>query len=600
MMHLFSKKTAANSTFRLLTTVYITVLLFVTSIACFFSYRQRKETLLSEMDSIYVQLCQDYANTLDNFWQLYLPLYERGSIVYQALQDYFTTDIDTPLSPMKRAELSDILRQILIRDNQAQWIALYSKDRQDNYIMSITGASLYALSDTFPYLEELQNKQGGMEVYGKKDVTIGTTLFSTFALCGSTRFPGTGNYILVGYSTSSLEEICNNTARSKLLPSATFLVTTQNKDDTPQILFCSAKEPSEDLYFPTASFNGILSDDTTKSHLYVKAAPYGNSTSILSYQLSQNELFLYSHKNTPLILLIVLSFSLFSVFVYYLMLKNIIEETNVIQKGLDLIGDNHLDYRLPTTFKQNGFSAIATSINQMANSLKNNIDKIYSYELKQKESELAELQSKFNPHFLYNSLEMLRSRCYQNGDEETASLISSLSGIFRGFISSKTFIPISEEFAFTRKYLTLFGARYRDQVEIIYDIDSEVFQYGIIRNLFQPIVENYFVHGIEPSSEEGNYICIRGKVLNDTMLSFVIEDNGIGMTDPELEALNASLNEPVRFSSESYGLKNIQQRLRLFYGEDCGLTITHNTPKGLRQEIRILKLTCEEYEKKTP
>lgn len=593
----FSKKPFVNSTFRLLTTVYITVLLLVTLIACFFSYRQRRENLLSGMDYIYVQLRQDYAETLDNFWQLYLPLYEKDSTVYQTLRTYFIKDPNTPLSPIERFELLGALRQMLIRDNQAQWIALYSMDRQDNYIMSITGQSLYLLSEDFPYLPHLKNKQGGMEIYGLKNVSIGTELFSTFALCGGTPFHGTGNYILVGYSASSLEEICNNASTSASLPSTTFLITTQNRENDPEILFCSAKEPSEALCFPTASFTGITSSEKGE-RLYVKAAPYGNSTSMLSCQVSQRELILYSHKNTPLILLIVLSFTLFSIFVYYLVLKSIVRETDVIRDGLDLIGENHLDYRLPTDLKQNGFSAIAVSINKMAASLKDNIEKLYSYELKQKESELAELQSKFNPHFLYNSLEMLRSRCYQNGDAETAALISSLSGIFRGFISSKTFIPISDELAFTRKYLALFGARYRDQVEIIYDIDSEVLQYGIIRNLFQPIVENYFVHGIQTSAEEGNYICIHGKVLDDTMLSFIIEDNGAGMTEAQLQELNASLSEPVVFASESYGLKNIQQRLQLFYGESCGLTITHNTPRGLRQEIRILKLTCEEYEKK--
>ncbi|MDR1765746.1 MAG: histidine kinase [Lachnospiraceae bacterium] len=67
------------------------------------------------------------------------------------------------------------------------------------------------------------------------------------------------------------------------------------------------------------------------------------------------------------------------------------------------------------------------------------------YRLKQKEAELSELQSKFHPHCLYNTLEMIRSRCYQNGDNETAELIYQLAGIFRGFVSSKTLIPLQEE-----------------------------------------------------------------------------------------------------------------------------------------------------------
>lgn len=111
----------------------------------------------------------------------------------------------------------------------------------------------------------------------------------------------------------------------------------------------------------------------------------------------------------------------------------------------------NLDYQLPTKINQSGFPEIAESINHMALRLKKNINRAYYYEIKQREAELSELQSKFNPHFLYNSLEMLRVRCHQNNVDTTANLISQLASIFRGFISYKTFISMTEELAFSKR-----------------------------------------------------------------------------------------------------------------------------------------------------
>ncbi|MBO5069399.1 MAG: hypothetical protein J6C37_03440, partial [Roseburia sp.] len=121
--------------------------------------------------------------------------------------------------------------------------------------------------------------------------------------------------------------------------------------------------------------------------------------------------------------------------------------------------------------------------------------------------------------------------------------------------------------------------------------------YGIIRNLFQPLIENYFVHGFDTSNEQ-NYILFKGKSLDDKTMLLTVEDNGSGMTTDEMEELNARLHEPIQIDTESYGLKNLHQRLQLFYGGDCGLTVypNPNGGKGLSIQMTALKLTCTEYE----
>lgn len=237
----------------------------------------------------------------------------------------------------------------------------------------------------------------------------------------------------------------------------------------------------------------------------------------------------------------------------------------------------------------------AGSINQMAADLQQMIARVYDYELRRKEAELQELQAKFNPHFLYNTLEIFRARCYENGDEETAELIAQTAANFRGLIGSRNFIPMQEELSASKRYIALGRARHDDGVEVQYDIDTGVLQYGIIRNVFQPLIENYFEHGYDSGNAEENFIHIRGRLAADGLILFEVEDNGYGMDPARMAQMNERLQAPIRTEQESYGLKNLHQRLRLFYGEPCGLTLCPRAEgRGLRIEVRVRQMKCED------
>ena len=185
-----------------------------------------------------------------------------------------------------------------------------------------------------------------------------------------------------------------------------------------------------------------------------------------------------------------------------------------------------------------------------------------------------------------------------NGDEETAELISQLSALFRGFINAKPFISLKEELALGSRYLTLLNARYGDQVRTSYDIANELLQYGIIRNVFQILIENYFVHGFRAEQTDSR-ICFTGRSLSEEDMVFYVEDNGAGMTREELQHLNARIQNPIRHGESSYGLKNLNQRLKLFYGPGYGLHIAAGNNGGIRIEITMKKMFVEEYERLT-
>lgn len=584
------QKVSDNRTFQLLTLAYTAVLLFFALIACFFSYKQKKEELLSRMDMTYLQLEQEYTDILDNFWQIYMPIYEdRGSSgIHAALENYFVTSRDTALSPLDKSELISALSQMMTRSSDIQWIALYEAERPVNYILFNTGARLQEMPEDFPYLEKLASASSRMEVYGMEPVSNAGSPVYAYAICGGVPVNmGTGK-ILVGYCISSLEQICS--AGLTALPSLNYRLTANN-----DILFDSGGCYSENAEgFPADNREGIVRGPDGARY-YLRSKISGNKDSVIRYTVHWKEMFRYAHSYTLPILLVVFLFAGLSILLYTAVLRLIAREVDMVRTGLDELGENHLDYRIPTDFHQSGLPEIAESINHMAARLHDNINRAYYYELKQREAELAELQAKFNPHFLYNTLEMLRSRCMQSGDEQTAELITQLAAIFRGFIGSRTFIPLQEELAFSKRYLALFGARYGDRVQVRYDIETPLLKYGIIRNVFQPLIENYFVHGFD-SSGECNYILFRGKALDDGRMLLSVEDNGSGMTGEEIESLKARLREPVQMDTESYGLKNLHQRLQLFYGEQCGLDIVKNGEKGICIRMTLKMMTCAEYE----
>ena len=261
-------------------------------------------------------------------------------------------------------------------------------------------------------------------------------------------------------------------------------------------------------------------------------------------------------------------------------------ETAVIRKGLEYIGENHLEYRFVLKFYNGEFNEIASAINKMAEALQHTVEQLYKFEIEQRKYELAELMAKFDPHFLYNTLELFRARCARNGDIETANLITHASTIFRGLLSSRNIVTLREELAFSEHYLKLFRARYDDGVKIFYDFDSEILDCFVIRNIFQPLIENYFEHGYN-SSRTDNCLWLRGKRASEDGLRLSVDDNGIGMAPEAVEDLQMSLNSMALDENDSYGLRNLHQRIRLYYGKDYGLTIISNSYGGLRVIIHI-------------
>jgi two-component system sensor histidine kinase YesM len=206
--------------------------------------------------------------------------------------------------------------------------------------------------------------------------------------------------------------------------------------------------------------------------------------------------------------------------------------------------------------------------------------------IRQREIKLKMLASQINPHFLFNTLESIRMRAYCNGDEEVAEAIMLLGKIMRQNLEiGNDLILFQEEVNLLKAYLDIQKFRYRNRFNYTLNYRHELDNYKLLPFLIQPIIENAVVHGLK-SVEEGGDISLKAEKENG-ILRIIIEDNGCGMDEEQIQHVIDSLNEVEDCDGQHIGLKNVHQRIKLFYGEDYGMTINSTFGKGTRVEITL-------------
>lgn len=214
---------------------------------------------------------------------------------------------------------------------------------------------------------------------------------------------------------------------------------------------------------------------------------------------------------------------------------------------------------------------ISQSFNDMCRELDNYIQKVYKSEIQKKQFQILALQAQINPHFLYNTLEAIRMKALADDEKEIAEMIYILSKLFRNSIKEGGITTIKQELDNCKNYLKLYEIRFENQLHYEFDVEDIIIQYGAIRHMLQPLVENYFLHAFD-SSRMDNFIEIKAKKENE-FICFIIRDNGTGMDEDTLNKIQAQMNNMEEINVRSIGLANINQRIKLIYGMECGLTI---------------------------
>ena len=246
------------------------------------------------------------------------------------------------------------------------------------------------------------------------------------------------------------------------------------------------------------------------------------------------------------------------------------------------------------------------SFNNMMRRINSLIEEVYEAklrkneaELKSKEAELTLLQSQINPHFLYNTLEIIRWKAMflTNGENEVTEMVSTLSDFFRLSLSKgEKIIPLKDEIAHTRNYVTIMNFRYTNKIDVQWHVDEELLDRRVPKLILQPVVENAIYHGIKPTNGKGLInIYVRR---NENRIELQVMDNGVGMSSEAVERLNSEMADnappqPGPGKKGGYGLRNVNQRIKLTFGDKYGLYI--DSELGTGTSVRIYLPETESF-----
>ncbi len=227
---------------------------------------------------------------------------------------------------------------------------------------------------------------------------------------------------------------------------------------------------------------------------------------------------------------------------------------------------------------RNEIGQLAKGFNSMAKKIKKLIREVYTDRIKQKDLEIQMLQNQINPHFLYNTLESIHMMAEINEDDQTAEMTQSLGKILRYSIDCKTeVVRIQDEINNLMDYILLQKIRFSGMFDIIVEIDKEICEYNTIKLILQPLVENAINHGLSSRSKDGIIRVTGARKNNDIVIK--VRDNGKGMDQQQVKQINDYING-VGSTMKSIGLKNVNKRIKLHYGDDYGITISSVPGQG--------------------
>lgn len=218
-----------------------------------------------------------------------------------------------------------------------------------------------------------------------------------------------------------------------------------------------------------------------------------------------------------------------------------------------------------------GFSKMVKEIDYL-------INEVYSKQLLIMRMRYNMLRQQINPHFLYNTLDTVNWKALQSGNEDISVMVKSLSRLFRSSVKGPDMITIREELDLVEDYLSIQKIRFEERLEFETKVDQSVYKCSIPRFTLQPLVENCIVHNLERYSQ----ICmIRiSSALIAGRLEIYVEDNGSGIDLQRVEKILQGENGEAGVKSKRLGLQNINQRIKMSYGENFGIRIANRQPKG--------------------
>ncbi|TDF95767.1 sensor histidine kinase [Paenibacillus piri] len=341
---------------------------------------------------------------------------------------------------------------------------------------------------------------------------------------------------------------------------------------------------------------------TIGSKSYLFTARINKLTNWIIVQIIPSEVITAAfHKNIQIYVLICALALGIALLLAVVFSKHFFKPIHKLRTKMKLADAGHLDLVIDEEHRRDEIGQLVHSYNAMLMRMKRSREVEMRSQQLQKRAELHMLQAQINPHFLYNTLNVIHSIAELHRVQQISIMTKALSNLYRYNVKSKDIVTVRSELEQIGNYLKIQQIRFLDKHRVVYDIDEELYDCQILKFLLQPIVENSFQHGLEPKGDHGTLLI--GMRRQGNILRIRVEDDGVGIDEAKLEALKTSLVQTAEKdesdSKHHLGLRNVAARIRNFYGPHYGLKVTSKPNEGTCVEMFISSKKGDERNDRT-
>jgi len=575
--------------------VSLIILIVFATVASRLSFQVEMNRLQQQNREVLAAVCSYYNTKHDEYVNMVYALYDIRSN-YLMLTDLLE-NTGTPAfeaDPFSRREITDFMKRLVARDEDVEAVYLYSNAAARQFVFQKRFNTFGQVPGEDVYTERLKKNVIGRVPLGVRIQSVPNLsgMMRTYGIASSVGTLNTrtnAGKLVIAYNEEPLRRVWQRYARGM---TGQCLILS----DEGEVIFNSSGQYDASHYTQMALSGAneeTIEVEGEKSYILTLPNPARKYTGLMVVPVKA-----YTKQASMTSYLIYAScagFALLSILLYFLAGWRVSRRVTELESAMEKVGSHNLSYRIVLRGNEDEYEHIARFFNKMCDDLQENIDRMYLYELKQKSAELGALQARINPHFLYNSLEAVRAKVLADGNEEASDMIAQLAGIFRGILKGKAICTVRQEMEFLRMYLNLFSFRHGGNLEVVMAVDANVLELGMIKYLMQPVVENYFVHGYDQERLD-NRLTFHG-YRDGEVLVLNVCDNGRGITPERLMEIRDRLDTPIDETDASYGLANVNERIRLVFGSEFGLSLESEPGVFTKISLRLKALRCDDLEK---
>lgn len=575
------------------TLIFLIVAYSLAFVAAHYAMKFNKVTQLQQSHDLLNALDNYYSGKNDHFLFLLFPLYEiqNNYNVMSRLMEA-SSELDYENDPFVKQEIVGLLQSIAERDPDIVSVQLRKNLTGAQYVYNAKSRTVSLVAEGQPFVAELGRQKLGRTLYGTRQIDGGKSNSSVVQVYGIAGTLGTANIrqnagqILITYNTQALQRIYEDSSDETM---GRFIIVTEEGE----WIYDSDNRYGQESRLDWGKWKQGENTVTIDGEKYLAQVVKSDNRNYIAANIVPKKL--VDRKGSHLLFLIVgavTAMAILCAILYFVAGSLASRRVRELIRAMKFVGSNNLSYRIPLKGREDEFEDLAARFNMMCDELQETINREYFSQIRKKNAELKALQAGLNPHFLYNTLEAIRIKAFDDGNERVAQMIVLLAGLYRSLVRDSTFIQIRSELSICDMYIQIFSLRYASQLEYEVDVAPKMMEYGIPKNLLQPIIENYFVHGIREKDENNRFV-IRGRI-DDGDLLFEIEDNGRGMEPSRLKEVQSSLEASSPVFRSHYGLYSAHERIQLVYGNDYGIRLESDENLRTRVSVRIPMLSSEQ------